>query len=87
MRLNLSVTRKQKRFIDAKEEEVLFGGAAGAPDVSIYTIGYYLYTKILGATTSEFPYFAAFGLVLTFITVPVAFLTRYLLNKFGPSVE
>lgn len=29
MRLNLSVTRKQKRFIDAKEEEVLFGGAAG----------------------------------------------------------
>ena len=60
---------------------------AGAPDVSIYTIGYYLYTKILGATASEFPYFAAFGLVLTFITVPVAFLTRYLLNKFGPSVE
>ena len=29
MRLNLSVTKKQKRFIDAKESEVLFGGAAG----------------------------------------------------------
>ena len=28
MRLNLSVTKKQKRFIDAKESEVLFGGAA-----------------------------------------------------------
>ncbi len=29
MKLNLSVTRKQKAFIDAKESEVLFGGAAG----------------------------------------------------------
>ena len=29
MRLDLSVTRKQKSFIDATESEVLFGGAAG----------------------------------------------------------
>ena len=29
MRLNLSVTAKQKRFIEATESEVLFGGAAG----------------------------------------------------------
>ncbi len=29
MKLALSVTRKQKSFIDAKESEVLFGGAAG----------------------------------------------------------
>lgn len=29
MKLDLSVTRKQKRFIDAPEAEVLFGGAAG----------------------------------------------------------
>ena len=29
MKLNLSVTKKQKSFIDAKESEVLFGGAAG----------------------------------------------------------
>ena len=29
MQLSLSVTRKQKRFMDAKEAEVLFGGAAG----------------------------------------------------------
>ena len=28
-RLNLSVTKKQKRFIGAVEGEVLFGGAAG----------------------------------------------------------
>ena len=29
MKLNLSVTRKQRAFIDAREDEVLFGGAAG----------------------------------------------------------
>ena len=29
MKLNLSVTEKQKKFIDATESEVLFGGAAG----------------------------------------------------------
>ena len=29
MKINLSVTKKQKAFIDAKESEVLFGGAAG----------------------------------------------------------
>ena len=29
MNLDLSVTKKQKRFIDASESEVLFGGAAG----------------------------------------------------------
>ena len=29
MKINLSVTKKQKAFIDATESEVLFGGAAG----------------------------------------------------------
>ena len=29
MKLDLQVTKKQKRFIDARENEVLFGGAAG----------------------------------------------------------
>ena len=29
MKIDLSVTSKQKRFIDAREAEVLFGGAAG----------------------------------------------------------
>ena len=29
MELRLSVTKKQKQFIDANESEVLFGGAAG----------------------------------------------------------
>lgn len=60
---------------------------AGAPDVNIYTIGYWMYTSVLGALSTEYPYYSAFGLVLTFITIPVAFLAKYLLDKCGPSVE
>lgn len=60
---------------------------AGAPDVNIYTIGYWMYSSVLGALSTEYPYYSAFGLVLTFITIPVAFLAKYLLDKCGPSVE
>ena len=59
----------------------------GAADINIYTIGYYLYTNILGALSGDYPYYSAFGLVLTFITIPVAFLTKFVLDKFGPSVD
>ena len=47
MKLDLSVTKKQKAFIDAKESEVLFGGAAGggksygqAVDALLYALRY-----------------------------------------------
>ncbi|MBQ8725951.1 MAG: sugar ABC transporter permease [Clostridia bacterium] len=60
---------------------------AGAPDINIYTIGYWMYTNVLGALSTEYPYYSAFGLVLTFITIPVAFLAKYLLDKCGPSVD
>lgn len=63
----------------------MYGG--GAPDVNIYTIGYWMYSSVLGALSTEYPYYSAFGLVLTFITIPVAFLAKYLLDKCGPSVE
>lgn len=59
----------------------------GAPDGNIYTVGYYLYTNILGAVNADYPYYSAFGLLLTFVTVPIAFLAKFLLDKFGPSVE
>lgn len=60
---------------------------ADMADINVYTIGYYLYTKILGATLTEYPFYSAFGLVLTFITIPIAFVTKFLLDKFGPRVD
>ena len=47
MTLNISVTKKQKAFVDAKQSEVLFGGAAGggksygqAVDALLYALKY-----------------------------------------------
>ena len=60
---------------------------ADMADINVYTIGYYLYTKMLGASLTEYPYYSAFGLVLTFITIPIAFIAKFLLDKFGPSVD
>ena len=41
----------------------------------------------IGGVKVGYPQLAAIGLILTFLTIPVAFLTRYLLNRFGPSEE
>lgn len=51
------------------------------------TIGYYLYKNTQSASLAEYPYLAAMGLMLTVIVAPVTMLVRYLLEKFGPSVD
>lgn len=62
---------------------------AGASNYNIYTIGYYLYRGIAApeTTLAEYPYYAAFGLVMTFITIPITLLVRYFLNKKDSSKE
>lgn len=57
-------------------------------EYSSYTIGYYLYSAVLGDGAMErYPYLSAFGLLCTCVAVPLCFATRYLLNKFGPNVD
>jgi ABC-type sugar transport system permease subunit len=58
-------------------------------DYNIFTVGYYLYKSIVSkeTTIADYPYFAAFGLLLTFITVPATLLIKWLMEKFGPSVK
>ena len=51
---------------------------------SVYTVGYYLYKSIKLATVGDYPYLAAFGILLTLVAVPLCFLTKWLLNKLGP---
>ena len=50
-----------------------------------YTVGYYMYLKLL--TSSGFvnyPYVAAMGIIISVITTPVVILTRKLLKKIDP---
>ena len=46
MKIDLTVTKKQKSFIDAKETEVLFGGAAGGESRMLSTLPLPLLTSV-----------------------------------------
>lgn len=62
-----------------------YGG--GASNYNIWNIGYYMYARIAApeTTLADYPFYAAFGLVMTFITIPITFLVRYLMNKMDPN--
>lgn len=55
----------------------------------IWNIGYYTYRGIQLQENglADYTYFAAFGLVMTLITIPVTMLVRYLFNKLDPNEE
>lgn len=53
----------------------------------LYTFGYILYIRTLGASYAEYPELAAMGITFTFIAVPLTLAIKSLLNKFGPSVD
>lgn len=62
-----------------------YGG--GASNYNIWNIGYYMYARIAApeTTLADYPFYAAFGLVMTFITIPITFLVRHLMNKMDPN--
>lgn len=52
--------------------------------VHLHTIGYYLFMKTKLASNDQYPYWAAMGLVITCISLPITFGTRWLMNKIDP---
>ena len=60
-------------------------GAYAEPDV--ITMGYYLYKETVLNASNEmtYPGLCAIGFLLTLIGVPMTLLTRFLLDKYGPS--
>ena len=56
-------------------------------DKSLWTFGYYMIKETRLASLAGLPQLSAFGLVLTLVAVPLTFGVRWLLNKFGPSVD
>lgn len=58
-----------------------FGGHA---DLRVYTFGYYLYRGTLEGTKASYPYLAAMGLVMTMFAVPLTYLFKFILERFGP---
>lgn len=56
-------------------------------DPSLYTIGYYLYRGTVYEGVSGYPFYAAMGLVLTLIAIPVILSIRKLFDRFDPYVS
>jgi raffinose/stachyose/melibiose transport system permease protein len=52
-----------------------------------YTLGYWLFVKVVGQSggPTQYPLAAAAGLQMTLIAVPLTMLVKFLLEKFGPS--
>ena len=75
-------------FINQASLVSFFGTGA---EESFFTVGYYLYKETvrisLGTSDAGLPQLAAFGLLLTFVTVPIVYLFNWLTKKFGPSTE
>ena len=55
----------------------------------VQTYGYYLYVQTVNAanTESEYPFICAVGLLLTIVAVPLTLLTKWALEKWGPSED
>ncbi len=59
----------------------------GAPS-ELWTYGYYMYVQTKAATSmAEYPRIATMGIMMTIVVVPITFLVRHLLEKYGPSED
>ncbi len=54
-------------------------------DPKLWTLGYYLYRGIKGASMTEYPYLAALGVLFTVCVVPITLLARKLLDRLDPT--
>jgi len=60
---------------------------AGAPG-AIQTFGYWMFARVQSAKTEvDYPVVSAMGLLQTLVAVPLTFLVKWALEKFGPSTE
>ncbi len=56
-------------------------------DLSVYTMGHYLFYHMSTAQMVDYPRYATFGVFLTFIVAPITLLVRWALNRFGYKAE
>lgn len=65
----------------------LFSFFGTEAEYGLYTFGYFLYRAIKVAEPTDYPYLSAMGLLMTVVAVPITYLVKFLLEKFGPSTD
>ena len=68
-----------------------YGGEDGAIQ-SFSTLGFYFFVKVAGGqntipSPNDYPFVSAAGILFTVVVAPITLLTKYLLEKFGPSED
>ena len=73
-------------FTNQINDFIFFGTT---PNNETMTLGYFLYVKTYTAkqNMAEYPTIASLGLMITIIAVPLTFLVKYLLDKYGPKED
>lgn len=73
-------------FTNQINDFIFFGTT---PNNETMTLGYLLYVKTYTAkqNMAEYPTIASLGLMITIIAVPLTFLVKYLLDKYGPKED
>lgn len=69
----------------------LYSFYGGDPQVANKTFGYYMYfmtnSGAINNDMTKYPMLSAFGLMMTAVAVPLTFIVKRLLEKFGPSED
>lgn len=65
----------------------LYGFFHGAADPSNWTFGYCFLIETLGADEFQYPFYSAWGLMMSVIVVPVTLFFKNLIYKHGPSED
>lgn len=53
----------------------------------VSTLGYYFLVQTKRAEVTDYPFWAAWGLIASFIVIPLTFLARHVIYKYGPSED
>lgn len=69
-----------------------FYGGEGGGQQQFSTLGFYFFVKVAGGrntipSPTDYPFVSAAGILFTLVVAPITLLTKYLLEKFGPSED
>ena len=64
-----------------------YGSRSGAVRDGLYTFGYYTFVRGLGQSPTQIPAVSALSIIVCVLATPITLLVRWLLEKFGPTVE
>ena len=68
-------------------QAALYSFYGAAAPTELQTMGYYMFMETQRSAEPQYPYLSAMGLLITIIVTPLTLLTKWLLQKFGPSEE